>query len=135
MFKLRKRFAIMLIINIQKKEGEIVTQVDIDYARDLFTKKVMEIMKEHIIKIIMYGSCARGDYNQDSDIDIALLTDMDRLEVKRYDSQLMDVVTDIAMNSDAIVQYVCLPIDEYNSKKEWYGYFKNIEKEGKVLYG
>lgn len=83
----------------------------------------------------MYGSCARGDYNQDSDIDIALLTDMDRLEVKRYDSQLMDVVTDIAMNSDAIVQYVCLPIDEYNSKKEWYGYFKNIEKDGKVIYG
>lgn len=51
MFKLGKWFAIMLIISIQKKEGEIVTQVDIDYARDLFTKKVMEIMKEHIKKL------------------------------------------------------------------------------------
>ena len=47
----------------------------------------------------------------------------------------MNVVTDIAMNSDAIVEYICLPIDEYNSKKNWYGYFKNIEKDGKVIYG
>ena len=47
----------------------------------------------------------------------------------------MDIVTDIAMVSDAIVEYVCLPIDEFDEKKNWYGYFQNIEREGKVLYG
>ena len=46
----------------------------------------------------------------------------------------MDAVTDIAMNSDAVVEYICLPVDEYNDKKDWYGYYKNIETEGKVLY-
>lgn len=51
MFKLRKRFAIMLMVSIQKKVDEIVTQVDIDYARDLFIKKVTEIMNQHIKKL------------------------------------------------------------------------------------
>ncbi len=26
-----------------------------------------------LVKIVLYGSCARGDYTQDSDIDIALI--------------------------------------------------------------
>lgn len=112
-----------------------MTQKDIDYASNYFAQKLKNIMQNHIVKIIMYGSCARGDFNQDSDIDLAILTDMDRLEVKKYDDEIMNVVTDIAMNSDAIVEYICLPIDEYNSKKNWYGYFKNIEKDGKVIYG
>ena len=64
-----------------------------------------------------------------------MITDTDREVVKKYDSELMDVETDIAMNSDAVVEYICLPVDEYNDKKGWYGYFKNIETEGRVLYG
>lgn len=112
-----------------------MTQNDIDYASRVFTERVPGILKNHAKKIIMYGSCARGDYNNDSDIDIAILTDMNRVDVKAYDSDLMDVVTDIAMASDAVVEYICLPIDEYNQKKAWYGYFRNIETEGKVLYG
>ena len=112
-----------------------MTQNDIDYASRVFVEKVPEILKKHLKKIIMYGSCARGDFNNDSDVDIALLTDMNRLDAKKYDSELMDIVTDIAMVSDAIVEYVCLPIDEFDEKKNWYGYFQNIEREGKVLYG
>lgn len=112
-----------------------MTQRDIDYAGRVFTERAANILKNHIKKIIMYGSCARGDYSNDSDIDIAILTDMDRISVKKYDNELMDAVTDIAMNSEAVVEYICLPMDEYNDKKGWYSYFKNIENEGKVLYG
>ena len=117
------------------KEGEDLTKKDIDYASNIFVERVPKILQTHIKKIIMYGSCARGDYDTDSDIDIAILTDMDRFSVKQYDDEIMDVVTDIAMNSDAIVEYVCLPIDEFNEKKSWYGYFKNIDNDGKVIYG
>ena len=52
-----------------------------------------------------------------------------------YDSLLMDVVTDIAMETDAIVEYICIPYDEYMSKKNWYGYFENIDKDGITIYG
>lgn len=118
-----------------KKECESMTQKDIDYASRVFTERAARILKNHIKKIIMYGSCARGDFDSDSDVDIAIITDMDRKAVKKYDSELMDAVTDIAMNSDAVVEYICLPVDEYNDKKDGYGYYKNIETEGKILYG
>ena len=112
-----------------------MTQQDIDYACEMMKRRVPQLLNEHVKKIIMYGSCSRGDYSDNSDIDIAILTDLDRLETKKYDSELMDTVTDIAMKTDAIVEYICIPYSEFETKKDSYGYFKNIEQEGVVLYG
>ena len=63
------------------------------------------------------------------------MTKCSRDDAKKYDNELMDVVTDIAMKSDAIVEYICIPYEEYLEKKEWYGYFKNIERDGLAIYG
>ena len=108
---------------------------DIDYACKKMKENVPSLMKGHLKQMVMYGSAARNDFTDDSDIDIAILTDLDRVSVKQYDSGLMDIVTEIAMHSDAIVEYICLPIDEYNKNKKWYGYFQNISDEGIVIYG
>ena len=67
-------------------------------------------------KIFVYGSCARGDFDEDSDIDVAILTDCDRVEAKKYDDYLMDIVTEIAMKTNAIVEYICIPENEFSEK-------------------
>ena len=53
------------------------------------TEMVKAVMGKDLVKVVLYGSCARGNYTQDSDIDIALITDCDRLEVKKYNSCLL----------------------------------------------
>lgn len=108
---------------------------DIEYAKKTISNRFPEILKDNVKSIILYGSCARGDFNDDSDIDVAILTDCSRIEAKRYDSLLMDVVTEIAMNTDVVVEYICIPYDEFSSKKSWYGFFGNIEKDGITIYG
>lgn len=112
-----------------------MTQKDIDLAINILREKIPLRMKSDAKKILVYGSCARGDFSEDSDIDVAILTDCDRLQAKKYDSSLMDVVTDIAMQTNAIVEYICIPEKEFSEKKIWYGYFKSIDAEGKVIYG
>ncbi len=97
--------------------------------------KVQDIMKTDLVEIILYGSCARGDYTQESDIDIALLTQCDRLEAKKYGDDLARISTELAMKYFVVVNFVCLPYEEFEEKKAWYAYFKNIEREGEVLYG
>lgn len=92
-----------------------------------------ELMKNELVKVILYGSCARGDYTEDSDIDIALITKCNRLEVKRYDEELANIAADLAMKYFAIVNFVCLPYDEFTEKKTWYDYFRNIDLEGKEI--
>lgn len=93
------------------------------------------LMGADLAEMILYGSCARGDYGKDSDIDIALLTKCGRMEAKKYDDGLDTIATQLAMKYFAIVNFVCLPQDEFLEKKAWYGYFQNIEREGEVLYG
>ena len=92
-----------------------------------------ELMKNELVKVILYGSCARRDYTEDSDIDIVLITKCNRLEVKKYDEELANIATDLAMKYFAIVNFVCLPYDEFTEKKTWYDYFRNIDLEGKEI--
>lgn len=94
-----------------------------------------DLMGANLQKVILYGSCARGDYTQDSDIDIALITECDRLEVKKYSDGIANISTQIAMKYFVVVNFVCLPRVEFVQRKSWYPYFKNIESEGEVLYG
>ena len=108
---------------------------DIERVIDILKEQIPLSMKAHVKKIYIYGSCARGDFTEDSDIDVAILTDCDRIEAKKYDESLMNIVTDIAMKTDTIVEYVCIPENEFYQKKSWYAYFRDIESEGRVIYG
>lgn len=96
---------------------------------------VSDLLKGDLVEVILYGSCARGDYTADSDIDIALITKCNRMDVKKYDDALAGIATTLAMKYFAIVNFVCLPYDEFLEKKTWYAYFRNIDREGEVLYG
>ena len=113
----------------------ILTNDLINEVKEECTSLVRDLLKEDLVEVVLYGSCARGDYTEDSDIDIALLTKSDRLEVKKYENALATIATEIAMKHFAIVNFVCLPYEEFEEKKTWYPYFMNIATEGEVLYG
>ena len=99
------------------------------------TELVQRLLKEELLEVILYGSCARGDYLEDSDVDIALITRCNRIEAQKYSSGLADIATELAMRYFAVVNFVCLPNNEFQEKKVWYAYFQNIDTEGEVLYG
>ncbi len=96
---------------------------------------IKEFMKNDLVKMILYGSCARGEFKEHSDVDIALLTKGSRTDSWKYNDKIDQVATKLAMKYFAIVNFVLLPYDEFEEKKSWYGYFKNIDKEGIKLYG
>ena len=105
----------------------------INEVKEESTSLVRNLLKDDLVEIVLYGSYARGDYTEDSDIDIALLTRGNRSEAKKYVDDLATIATEIAMKHFAIVNFVCLPFDEFEEKKSWYPYFMNIATEGEVL--
>ena len=107
----------------------------IDNVTTDFTKMVQEHIGEDIIQCRLFGSCARGDYDDDSDIDIILLTNCNRQESEKYTDILIDIVTELAMKYFVVVNVFCVPYIEYEEKKSWYDFFVNIEKEGYIIYG
>lgn len=113
----------------------LLNDVVIENVKREATESVKAVMGEDLIKVILYGSCARGDYTQDSDVDIALITVCDRMEAKRYSDKLAHISMQLAMKYFAVVNFVCLPYAEFMNKKSWYLYFQNIDSGGEVLYG
>lgn len=95
---------------------------------------IKKFMGKDLVKMILYGSCARGDFKGYSDVDIALLTRGTRTDVWKYSDKIDEVATELALKYFAIVNFVLLPFDEFEEKKNWYRYFKNIEQEGIKLY-
>ncbi|MDY2626697.1 MAG: nucleotidyltransferase domain-containing protein [Lachnospiraceae bacterium] len=107
----------------------------IDEVKKETVEMVNQLIPQDVVRIVLYGSCARGDFHADSDIDIALLTKCSRCDAEKYNDILSRIATELAMKYFAIVNFVCLPYDEYMNKKNWYPYFANIEREGVILYG
>lgn len=88
----------------------------INKIKEESTDLAKKLMGKDLIKVILYGSCARGDYVQDSDIDIALITSCDRIEVKKYSDDIAAISTKLAMKYFSVVNFVCLPYDEFIKK-------------------
>ena len=58
------------------------------------------------------------------------------MEKLLLNEEIIDIVkreTVLAMRYFAVVNFACLPCDEFAEKKSWYAYFRNIDSE--MLYG
>ena len=69
-------------INIElvyKRGAEMVTDRE-QHILSKYTEDVKKVFGKHLRYIILYGSRARGDFREDSDYDIMILTDLDNEE-------------------------------------------------------
>ena len=58
----------------------------------LFSQEVRKILGEDLRKVIVYGSYARGDFNEDSDVDVMVLTSLAESEIKPIEYRLYDII-------------------------------------------
>jgi predicted nucleotidyltransferase len=81
-------------------------------------------------QMILYGSYARGDFNEKSDIDILVVLNGIESEMKEIDT-LAEIKTDILLDSDIYISIN--PVSTDKLKYSSFLYYKNIRKEGVVL--
>lgn len=115
--------------SISNDPGSILETVKDDVIRE-----IPAMMGNDCRRIILYGSYARGDYREDSDIDIAVLTESNRIKNRKYDDRIVDIAVDIGLKTSSLVNFILLPYKEYIEKKTWYPFFRNIDNEGILLY-
>ena len=98
-----------------------------------FVKEVQQLFGDRLKKIILYGSYARGDYNNQSDIDIMILTDLSFKEIEEYRDKISDIAYDIELDTGIILSPIIKNIEKYNSRINFVPFYKNVQKEGVVL--
>lgn len=100
-----------------------------------FTKQVKVLLGNRIKKIILYGSYARGDFNEHSDIDIMILTDLTEDEILEYRKKLSCLIYDIECKYDFEIYLSPLikNIDKFNYWLEAMPFYMNVQREGVIL--
>lgn len=98
-----------------------------------FNNKAKKILGNRLKKVILYGSYARGDYNERSDVDLMLLTDLTFEEIEKYRDDISDIAFDIELKTGIIISPVIKNIDNYNSRINIIPFYKNVQMEGVVL--
>ncbi len=83
-----------------------------------------------IKKIILYGSKARGDYEEESDIDLLFISDSALPREKK--SEIYDVVYEIEVDHDVIASVVFISEPDFRSKESHF--LRQVKKEGITLW-
>ena len=100
-----------------------------------FSRELKRMLGERLVRVVLYGSYARGDFRPDSDVDIMILVDMSDLELKAYGQQLSYMTYDFNMDHDLDIKPIAKSEAHFNKWIVNYPFYSNIHKEGVVLYG
>ena len=85
---------------------------------------------DDIEAIYLYGSYARGDFDEESDIDFAAIVKGNQFELREKRSQLLHEVAEMDMEYDVFTSPKVISADMFKKYKNESGYYKNIRKEG-----
>ncbi|MCM1124075.1 MAG: nucleotidyltransferase domain-containing protein [Eubacterium sp.] len=100
-----------------------------------FVKLTKEILGSRLTKIILYGSFARGDYTENSDIDIMILTTLSDKEIEKIETEIFDLAFEFQMKYFVDISVVLKNENQFNY---WLGilpFYDNVQREGIVVHG
>ncbi len=97
-------------------------------ALNTFIKMVRGSLNKTIIKIILFGSYARGDAIDTSDIDIFIVTSKKRFETLKT---ISGIAIDIILDTGVYISTKAVTSKEYAFMKELNtGFYQNLANEG-----
>jgi len=111
-------------INISNKETcRLIEDVE---------RNIREVFKKKLKKIIIFGSYARGDYDDESDIDFMVL--VKGRDLKKFEDMILDIEVDLSIKYGKLPSILIYNIDNYYSDIDVIDLLKNIESEGIEFY-
>lgn len=88
------------------------------------------VFGDSLVSVLLYGSYARGDYDEYSDVDIAAIVKGERLDLQKKLETVWDKANEVGLEYDIVISPTVIPEDEFNKYLTTSGYYKNIAKEG-----
>jgi len=90
--------------------------------RPLFPDSAMEA--------ILFGSYARGDAENDSDLDVMVLVDASREDIAGKTWQISGVAADMLLSSGIVISPIVENRSYFQQNADYFPFYKNIVREG-----
>ena len=95
-----------------------------------FAKDVRNLLGSTLDSVIVYGSYARGDYSEFSDVDVMILVSLTENQIKEIFDQISDLAFDYLMKHEIDISPVIINTDHFNYWADNLPYYRNVRDEG-----
>ena len=109
--------------------------IELQRVTDELSQNTQHIFGSKLRKIILYGSYARGDYTQYSDMDIMVLANYDESEKSFLETQMRRVASRISLDYDITISMLLRDEKVFHDRTSILPYYKNVATEGIERYG
>ncbi|MCD8198478.1 MAG: nucleotidyltransferase domain-containing protein [Lachnospiraceae bacterium] len=93
---------------------------------------ILEIMRPIVVRIVLYGSVARGTNTEESDVDVAVF--VRGMLDKNTEERLSDLIVDMNLAYDMVFSVIDIDYDMYQKWKKVTPFYQNVGREGVVLW-
>ena len=107
-----------------------MTEEKIKKVTELFAEEAKKVFGEKIKQIILYGSCARGDFQTDSDIDILLLLSVPKENLASERKKIFAITDALDLDYEVVLAPVLQSYEVYQTYLPVSAYYQNVQKEG-----
>ncbi len=95
-----------------------------------FVANLRSLLGNHLNDVILYGSYARNEATEGSDIDIMILVDLSEEDLNKYDDKISDLSTDILQKKNVLVSAIMHNKSIFNKRTTFIPFYENVLKEG-----
>lgn len=110
------------------------TSIELKKAINELVKATVAISSD-VYKIILFGSYARGENTEESDVDIMIILDCSPEEVKRRRKEFSKIASRIGLNHDLLFAVLLRSKEDFVANLDNKLFYKNVLTEGVELYG
>ncbi len=96
---------------------------------------VKGIYKESLVKIVLFGSYARGDFNENSDVDLMIFLNVPFEKERKHIKELYAQTFDFNIENNIDIQPIPKSIHLFKKWENVLPFYRTIIEEGVVLYG
>jgi len=110
-------------------------QTTLDYITRQVVKTVRDSLGEKLDKVILYGSYARGDHNNESDIDIMVLADILRENCLDEYEKINRFISRLGLEHDILISVNITDCTTFYKFIDDLPFYAAVQREGVVLSG
>lgn len=107
-----------------------MTEAKIQEVVQKFAEEAKKIYGMKLMEVILYGSCARGDFAQDSDIDIMILLNVPEEDINSERKRIYDVSDKLDLEYDVVLAPVFQNYQVYQKYMSASVFYQNVKREG-----
>ena len=100
-----------------------------------FSQELKKILGDKLSKVIVYGSYARGDYNDRSDVDVMVLVKMSDDEIRMIKNDVYDIAFDMQLSTGIEISPIIKNEEQYEYWVDTLPFYRNVREEGVVISG